>query len=63
MSDAPYNLEIQFATQGHANRASLTPGSKRVSASTIGFVSDDYGKIFGAFLCMITLASTFDERK
>ncbi|MDR1514585.1 MAG: M55 family metallopeptidase [Synergistaceae bacterium] len=61
MSDPPYALEIQFATPGHANRASLLPGSRRVSPTTVGFEAADYSDIFRAFLCLITLASTFNE--
>jgi D-amino peptidase len=61
MNDAPYSLEIQFATPGHANRASLLPGSMRISPTTVSFEGGDYGDVFRAFLCLVTLASTFRE--
>jgi D-amino peptidase len=63
MSDSPYSLEIQFATPGHANHAALLPGSQRVSPTTVGFAAKEYGEIFRAFLCLIILASTFNERE
>jgi D-amino peptidase len=63
MVDSPYSLEIQFATPGHANKAALLPGSRRLSPTTVGFDSSDYGEVFGAFLCLASLASTFDERR
>ena len=59
MNDAPYLLEIRFATPGHANRASLLPGSSRISATEVGFNAADYRDVFRAFLCLVTLASTF----
>jgi D-amino peptidase len=63
MNDAPYSLEIELATPGHANRASLLPGSRRTSPTTVGFEAADYGDIFRAFLCLVSLASTFNEYK
>jgi D-amino peptidase len=63
MDDAPYSLEIRFSTPGHANRASLLPGSLRMSPTTVGFEAADYRSTFRAFLCLMTLASAFNEHR
>ena len=60
---APYSLEIRFSAPGHANRASLLPGSLHTSPTEVGFDATDYGDAFSAFLCLLTLASTFNEHR
>jgi D-amino peptidase len=62
MADAPYTLEIQFATTSHATLAMRLPGSRRVSPTTARYKAEDYMTIYNAFLCMVSLSSAFDER-
>lgn len=63
MAAPPYTLEVQFLTPGHASFASLLPGAQRPSPATVRFEADDYGVLYNAFLCFITLAAGFRERQ
>ncbi|MDR1966611.1 MAG: M55 family metallopeptidase [Synergistaceae bacterium] len=62
MKDAPYTLEIQFATTAHAALALRLPGSNIAEPTTVRYKADDYMRIYNAFLCMAALSSAFDER-
>ena len=63
MGEAPYALEARFLTPGHAAFASMLPGSQRPAPSVVRFEAADYGALFNAFLCIITLAAGFRERQ
>ena len=63
MAQAPYTLEVQFLTPGHASYASLLPNSQRPAPSTVRFEAENYEALFNAFLCLITLAAGFRERQ
>jgi len=62
MDDAPYILEIEFATTSHASSAIRMPGSNLSTPTTVLYKAEDYMSIYNAFLCMATLSASFDER-
>lgn len=63
MAEKTWTLEVQFLTPGHAAYASLLPGSKRPAPAVVRFEAPDYGTLYNAFLCIITLAAGFRERQ
>jgi D-amino peptidase len=63
MSDAPYTLEIQFATTAHATLALRLPGSNSVNPTTVRYKATDYMTLYNAFLCMMSLSNSFNEWK
>jgi D-amino peptidase len=63
MADAPYVLEIEFATTSHATLALRLPGSSAASPTTARYKAEDYMTLYNAFLCMTSLAAGFDEWK
>ncbi|MDR3076522.1 MAG: M55 family metallopeptidase [Synergistaceae bacterium] len=62
MTDAPYVLEIEFATTSHATLALRMPGSNLAAPTTVRCKAEDYMTIYNAFLCMTSLSSAFNER-
>ena len=62
MSDAPYLLEIEFATVSHASTAMRLPGSNLTTPTTVRYSAEDYMSLYNAFLCMATLSASFNER-
>jgi D-amino peptidase len=63
LDDAPYALEIQFTTTGHASYASWMPGLRRISPTVVSMEAVDFWTLFNSFRCAVTLASAFNERK
>ena len=62
MADAPYMLEIEFATTSHASLALRLPGSNLTAPTAVRYKAEDYMSIYNAFLCMAALSANFDER-
>jgi D-amino peptidase len=62
LSDAPYTMEIQFATTSHAALARRLPGSESAGSTVVRYKADNYAALYNGFLCMATLSSAFDER-
>ncbi|MDR1651707.1 MAG: M55 family metallopeptidase, partial [Synergistaceae bacterium] len=60
MASPPYVLEMQFATTAHAALALRLPGSNLENPTTVRYKSEDYMSLYNAFLCMASLASSFD---
>ena len=56
--DPPARLELEFKHAGHADRASLMPGSDRVDPVTVAYASEDFIQVYRAFLTMLALADT-----
>jgi D-amino peptidase len=62
MADAPYTLEIKFATTSHASLALRLPGSNLTKPTTVRYKAGDYMSIYNAFLCMAALSANFEDR-
>jgi D-amino peptidase len=62
MTDAPYTLEIEFATTSHAALALRMPGSNLTSPTVVRCKAEDYMTIYNAFLCMMTLSAGFSDK-
>jgi D-amino peptidase len=54
---APITLRLRFARSSQADRAEYLPDSKRMTATEIEYVHDDYLHIFRAFYSMIVLGN------
>ncbi|MDR1509690.1 MAG: M55 family metallopeptidase [Synergistaceae bacterium] len=63
LTDAPYTLEVQFASTAHATLALRLPGSCLQGATTVCYKAEDYMTIYNAFLCMNALTAAFDDDK
>ena len=63
MGDAPYTIEIDFGSTSRANLAMRLPGAYLAAPATTRYRAEDYMTIYNAFLCMVTLSSSFSERK
>jgi D-amino peptidase len=62
LNDAPYTLDVRFATTSHAALALRLPGSELTGPTTVRYETGDYTALYRGFLCMATLSSAFDER-
>lgn len=54
---APITLRVRFARSSQADRAEYLPDSKRISATEMEYVHDDYRQVFRAFYSMIVLGN------
>jgi len=52
----PVALSVEFVTAGFADVAEILPGSRRVAARRVEYVSDDYVSAFKALDCMTAMA-------